>query len=163
MKKFLSLTLALAGLALASATWAADKMSAQDYAEIQQLYAKYNTAIDGGDAEGWAATFTPDGTFNNSTGHDALVEFVNKWHAGMGARKRHWNSNLVITGDGKEAKGTVYLLLIDVGTKPPSIFAAATYADSLTKTKDGWRFTKRQTKPDAAPTPPAPPATPPAK
>jgi hypothetical protein len=159
MKKSLSIAVALAGLALASATWAADKMSAQDYAEIQQLYAKYNTAIDGGDAESWAATFTPDGTFNKSVGHDALVQFVNMWHGGMGATKRHWNSNLVITGDGKEAKGTVYLLLIDVGAKPPGIFAAATYSDALVKTKDGWRFTKRETKPDA----PAAPAAPPAK
>jgi len=52
----------------------------------------------------------------------------------------------------------VYLMLVDFSTKPPSIVATATYADSLIKTKDGWRFTKRTTKGDAAPAAPSAPA-----
>ncbi len=47
---------------------AAGGLSAQDYFEIQQLYARYNNAIDSGDAEGWAATFTSDGVFNTFVG-----------------------------------------------------------------------------------------------
>jgi hypothetical protein len=50
------------------------------------------------------------------------------------------------------------LLLIDYSTKPPGIVATATYTDSLIKTKDGWRFTKRITKGDAAPAAPSAPA-----
>ena len=34
-------------------------------------------------------------------------------------------------------------MLVDFSTKPPSILTTATYTDSLVKTKDGWRFTKR--------------------
>jgi hypothetical protein len=30
----------------------------------------------GGEAEGYAAAFTPDGVFNTMTGHDALVGFA---------------------------------------------------------------------------------------
>ena len=62
----------LIGMAVVNAQSAA-KLSTQDYNDIQQLYARYNLAIDTGNGEGWAATFTPDGVFNNTNkGHDAL-------------------------------------------------------------------------------------------
>ncbi len=133
------------------------KLSADDYIEIQQLYAKYNTAIDSGDAEGYAATFVKDGTFNNFKGHDALVGFINQWREKMnGGARRHWNTNLVITPTADGATGTVYLFLMDVSAKPPAIQTAARYEDQLVKTPDGWRFKSRVTKPDNAPAAPKP-------
>jgi SnoaL-like domain len=147
----------------AAASWAAAPMSAQDNFEIQQLYARYNNAIDSGDAEGWAATFTPDGVFNTFIGHDALVGFVKMWREKLGgATRKHWNTNLEISGDSKEATASVYLMLVDFGTKPPSILTTGMYSDNLIKTKDGWRFTKRITKGDVAPAAPAAAAGPPA-
>ena len=158
MKKILLSALA-AGILFAGACAAAGGLSAQDYFEIQQLYARYNIAIDSGDAEGWAATFIPDGVFNTSSGHDALVNFVKTWREKLnGGTRKHWNNNLQITGNSKEASGYVYLMLVDISTKPPSILATATYTDSLVKTKDGWRFTKRITKGDSAPAVPGAPA-----
>jgi hypothetical protein len=162
MKKILLSVLA-AGMMFAGTCVAASALSAQDYFEIQQLYARYNIAIDSGDAEGWAATFTPDGVFNTFSGHDALVGFVKTWREKLnGATRKHWNNNLQITGNSKEANASVYLVLVDFSTKPASILTTATYTDSLVKTKDGWRFTKRTTKADAAPpAPSAPAASPP--
>jgi hypothetical protein len=158
MKKLLLATLA-AGIMFAGTCMAANELSAQDYFEIQQLYARYNIAIDSGDAEGWAATFTPDGVFNTSIGHDALVNFVKTWREKLnGATRKHWNNNLQITGNSREATASVYLMLVDISTKPPSILATATYSDSLVKTKDGWRFTKRTTKGDSPPPAPSAPA-----
>ena len=148
-----------AGVLFAGACAAATPLSAQDYFEIQQLYARYNIAIDNGDAEGWAATFTPDGAFNTMVGHDALVGFVKMWREKLnGATRKHWNNNLQITGNSHEASAYVYLLLVDYSTKPASILTTGTYTDSLIRTKDGWRFTKRITKGDVAPTSPSPPA-----
>jgi uncharacterized protein (TIGR02246 family) len=158
MKKILLSALA-AGIMLAGTCSAASGLSAQDYFEIQQLYARYNIAIDNGDAEGWAATFTPDGVFNTFSGHDALVGFVKTWREKLnGATRKHWNNNLQITGTSREATASVYLILVDFSTKPPSILTTATYTDSLVKTKDGWRFTKRTTKGDVAPSAPNAPA-----
>ena len=155
------LAIAAAAAMLVGASWAADTLSAQDYFEIQQLYARYNIAIDSGDAEGWAATFTPDGVFNTFSGHDALVGFIKTWREKLnGATRKHWNNNLQVTGNSKEASATTYLMLVDFSTKPPSILMSGSYTDSLVKTKDGWRFTKRMTKSDVTPT--APPAAPPA-
>ena len=134
------------------------KLTADDYMEIQQLYAKYNTAIDSGDGEGYAATFTPDGVFNTFSGHDALVGFIKRWRESMGgAARRHWNNNLVLTPTAEGANGTVYLFLMDISAKPPAIQTVAKYEDQLVKTADGWRFKHRATKADAAPAPaPAP-------
>ena len=164
MKKLLLLALAAAGFIAAGAAGAADALSAQDNVEIQQLYARYNIAIDGGDAEAWASTFTPDGVFNQFVGHDALAGFVKMWREKLnGATRKHWNSNLQISGNSKEASGFVYLMLVDFSTKPASIATTATYTDRLVKTKDGWRFAKRTTKGDSVPASPAPASEPPPK
>jgi hypothetical protein len=136
----------------------AGSLTGDDYIEIQQLYARYNNAIDSGDAEAWAATFVPDGSFNQFNGHDALVGFINTWRDKMkGTNRRHWNTNLTITPSAEGATGSVYLLLVDVSVKPPAIGSAAKYEDSLVKTPQGWRFKKRVTKAEG------PPAAPPAE
>lgn len=139
-----------AALILGSLTWvraqSRGKLTADDYVEIQQLYARYNNAIDSGDAEGYAATFIPEGVFNTFNGHDALVGFIHRWRESMGGEnRRHWNTNLTITPTPEGAAGSVYLLLVDVGVRPPAIQAAAKYEDQLVKTPDGWRFKKRVT------------------
>lgn len=136
---------------------AAEPLSPQDHAEIQQLYAKYNHAIDSGNAEEWAATFTADGVFNNRfTGREALIGFVNNWKVN-GTSRRHWNSNLTVTASGQGAKGSVYLMLLDVGVKPAAVMATGVYSDELVKIADGWRFKSRAVKMDAPAQPP--PAT----
>jgi ketosteroid isomerase-like protein len=128
-------------------------LTAQDFVDIQALYAKYNWALDAGDAEGYASTFTPDGVFNNNVGHDAIVKFAETFHAGLGAHVRHWNTNLMILPTADGAHGQVYLVLVDFATKPASIATSASYADDLVKTAQGWRFKKRATKGDVAPPP----------
>jgi SnoaL-like domain len=152
------IALAALGVALISGSLAPvsaqshGKLTADDYVEIQQLYARYNNAIDSGDAEGYAATFTPDGVFNTFNGHDALVGFIHRWHDSMGgANLRHWNTNLTITPTPDGAGGSVYLLLVNVGVRPPAIQAAAKYEDQMVKTPDGWRFKKRVTKNEGPP------------
>jgi len=156
--------IATAGIALGSLGLQAAELNPRDYMEIEQLYAQYNHAIDSGDAEGWANTFTPDGTFNRFVGHDALVGFIGTWREKMnGANRRHWNTNLRIVATPEGANGSVYLMLMDVGTKPASVVSTGMYTDSLVKTKDGWRFKQRTTKgdaPAAAAAAPAAPATP---
>jgi len=133
---------------------AAKTLKADDIVEIQQLYARYNWTIDAGDAEGWASTFTPDGVFGTSVGHDALVKFAETLHAGIGAHLRHWNTNLLVVPTPTGASGKVYLMLVDFATAPPTILRSGNYADDLVKTADGWRFKKRAVSYDVAPAKP---------
>ena len=148
-------------LVLVSAVWAGAQqkpfgsLNTQDYIDIQQLYARYNDAIDSGDAEAYAATFTPDGVFNTFKGHDAIVGFIQQWTGKMnGGSRRHWNTNLVITPTPEGASGSVYLMLLDISVKPPIIATTAKYTDTMVKTPQGWRFSHRATKGDPAPKPP---------
>jgi SnoaL-like domain len=141
----------IAGSAWLGAQAGSKTLTAQDFVDIQQLYAKYNWTLDAGDAEGYASTFIPDGVFNNNVGHDAIVKFANTFHAGLGAHVHHWNTNLMIVPTAEGATGSVYLVLVDFATKPASIATSATYADELVKTAQGWRFKKRATKGDVAP------------
>jgi len=153
----LAIGLLTGGLVLSYAQQRKSSLTADDYIEIQQLYAQYNMAIDSGDAEGWAATFVPDGSFNTFNGHDALVGFIHRWKENMnGGNMRHWNTNLAIKGAPEGASGAVYLLLVDVSKRPPAIMSAAKYEDQLVKTAEGWRFKKRVTKGEGPP--PAAPA-----
>src|SRR5688572_4743883 len=156
MTRFLTfVAAAVTILGFTRVAWAAE-LSTQDYIEIEQLYATYNHALDSGDAEGWAATFTPDGTFNKFAGHDQLVGFIQQWKEKMnGANRRHWNTNLSIRPSTDGASASVFLMLVDVSTK--SIVATGMYNDTLVKTANGWRFKSRATKMDAAPAPAAAP------
>jgi hypothetical protein len=152
-----AITMILVSTALLAQT---KKLTADDYIEIQQLYSRYNMAIDSGDAEGWAATFTPDGVFQTFTGHDALVGFINTWKERMkGGNMRHWNSNLAITPTADGASGAVYLLLVDISAKPPAITSASMYKDQIVKTANGWRFKNRQVKGDVPSSQPTAAAT----
>jgi hypothetical protein len=132
---------------------AAGKLTADDYAAIQQLYARYNHAIDTGDADTWAGTFTPDGVFNNTTkGHDALVAFVKDWKDKKNdERLRHWNTNLMITPTADGASGAVYLMLMNISVRPAVPATTGKYEDVLVKTAQGWRFKSRVVHADPAP------------
>ena len=152
-KLFAFVAAAVTILGFTKVAWA-DGLSTQDYIDIEQLYATYNHAIDAGDGEAWAATFTPDGTFNKFTGHDQLVGFIQRWKAEMnGGNRRHWNTNLRIVPSQDGASASVFLMLVDVSTK--SIVATGMYNDTLVKTASGWRFKTRATKMDAAAPAPA--------
>jgi len=155
--------LVLAAVVLLSGAWLArptsPALSPQDMIDIESLYTRYNWLLDTGDAEGWAATFTPDGVFTLadqgaagvSAGHDAIVKFAQGFHASIGAHVRHWNTNLMITPTARGAIGQVYLVLVDFASSPATVIASSTYSDELAKTAQGWRFTKRSVKGDVAP------------
>jgi hypothetical protein len=90
------------------------ELAASDYTEIQQLYARYNQAIDKGDADAWADTFTADGKFLNYEGREALKIFINSWRTNPqmnGPARRHFSADLVITPSADGATGVVSAML----------------------------------------------------
>ena len=121
----------------------AEELSAEDHAEIHQLYARYVQAIDFGDAIAWADTFTPGGSFGDSvTGRDALVAFAERYHEENGSEPRHWYTALVLTPTAEGAEGRCYALTFNASTR--SLMWTGTYKDALVKTSAGWRFSSRQ-------------------
>ena len=127
-------------------------LSTDDVLEIQQLVARYNFAVDGGDADAFAGTFTADGVFtvagNEMRGHDALRAFV-EGRAGVASR-RHIVSSIIVDGDGDAATLRAYLQV--VAKTEDGTFAVATqgtYDDRLVRTDDGWRFSVRSFRSDS--------------
>lgn len=129
-------------------------LTVDDQLAIQQLYARYNHAIDSGDAGGWAACFTSDGVFTSSNGgsfegRESLVEFARGFAVRM--KGRHWTNNLLLDATTDGASGTCYLMLYALGTKdePARIVTTGIYVDALVRTPEGWRFSRRTVRGDA--------------
>jgi len=133
-------------------------MDAIDYEDIRQLLGRYNLAIDLGDAEGWASTFTPDGVFTCSglpegnplagrfEGTAELVEYARTHYGILKGRARHWNANLVIEGDGDTATMRCYLLALTASSQLTG--ATGIYEDRLRKVDGAWRFVERHIRMD---------------
>ena len=121
----------------------AEELTAEDHAEINQLYARYVQAIDFGDAVAWADAFTPNGSFGDSvTGRDALIAFAERYHEENGSEPRHWYTALVLTPTADGAEGRCYALTFNASTR--SLMWTGTYKDVLVETAEGWRFSSRQ-------------------
>ena len=127
-------------------------LTAADRIEIQMLGARYNHAIDYGDAEGWTDTFIPEGCFISPQGQwdgrEALIGFANDSAARPPAR-RHWTNNRVIDGDGDDATSTCYLNLIDA-TNGGATLVTGLYRDRLRKLDGAWKFVERSVSIDPA-------------
>jgi ketosteroid isomerase-like protein len=158
----LVLTIMAAFMLLLPATASAKELTTADIIEIEQLYAKYNHALDSGDADAWAGCYVADGVFTTNVqgsfaGAEKLKGFAKSWTASDGGARRHLVSNLIITGSGAGADGKVYLELLNLRAKPTAVAATGIYTDTLVKTKDGWRFKTRTLQVDTPATlPPAP-------
>ena len=118
-------------------------LTTEDRLDILDLLARYNYAIDDGDAETWAACFTEDGEFvspaDQLKGAAELTQFASRPSRGT----LHYTTNEIITGDGDEAAMRCYLELVNASGAKPEILFCGRYEDELAKTPAGWRFKKR--------------------
>ncbi len=132
-----------------SAAAAAGTLTAQDHAEIEQLYYRYNHGGDFRDSELWLSAFTDDAVFTvvgqrTLRGRAELEAMRAERDAGHGDRgRRHWNNGwrIVPTPDGAAAR--VYWIVVDVGTGTPITDRSGYYDDRYVRTADGWRIAER--------------------
>jgi uncharacterized protein (TIGR02246 family) len=131
-------------------------------AAIHQLYGRQSHLIDGGDAKGWARTFTPDGEFHSPSypeplaGVDALTEFARRFHSGAlegGERLRHVITNLVVDRvDPRTLAVTAYLQIVATQAGGDSrLVRFTTIADTVVDNDGHWLVSRRDvTRDDAA-------------
>jgi SnoaL-like domain len=146
-------------------TPAASTLTAQDYAEIQQLSNRYGWAIDACTNGGYdfADLFSLDGEWSLSEqwgvpgnrartkGRDALASLAGGDGKGgckdpktmLGYGISHVIVNHVITPTPEGAVGKSYVLAIGVGGDPTKIERQGGYEDVYVKTPAGWRFKSR--------------------
>ena len=128
-------------------------LSTQDTLDILQLYSRYNTAIDTGDTKPFANCFVADGKFDAGIqvmdGHEAIADFAAGTHKALPGM-RHNATNIVIDGAGERATGSAFLIGYDT-TGGYKVIVTGRYMDELTKTGQGWKFSKRIFSPDSLP------------
>ena len=163
----------LAAVAQTLADSAPMTLTALDYIEIQQLVAKYARAIDTCSNNGYdyADLFTEDGFFapeengvvgTRWQGREKLAEASGGGVRGcknVGWIRQgvvHLYVNHIITPTREGAVGTVDMLMSGLGGDPYRIRAEGYYADTYTKTPQGWRFASRIHHVPARPGPAAP-------
>ena len=127
-------------------------LDAADLIEIQQLYARYNTAIDTGDGETFGGCFVEGGYFDNGVspleGREAIGGFAVQTHTALPGMRHNATNVLIDEGPDGGARGSAFLIgyTTDGGYK---VIVTGRYADELARTDEGWRFTKRVFKADA--------------
>ena len=135
---------------------AAGALMAGDYAEIEQLYWRYNHGADFRDGELFVSAFADDAVFHvgqqTFSGKEELMAWRVERHAGQSGDtgRRHWNNGwrIVPTGDGAQAR--VYWILVDVTGGQPNTVRSGYYDDEYVKTAGGWLIKERTINSDAA-------------
>jgi uncharacterized protein (TIGR02246 family) len=126
-------------------------LSLADKVEIQELIARYNRAIDTGEPEEWAATFTADGEFHGIVGDfngtRELTQFARDYWSKSEyeefRKAQHWVTNVVVDGDGHEARLFAHLMMVKPEGDGAAIILLGWYDDELRRVDGRWRFAAR--------------------
>jgi hypothetical protein len=124
------------------------QLTLEDRLAIVEMMAVYCSAIDLGRWDTLPGLFTEDcvldfgAVMGRFEGHEGLRRFAGVL-AGIDLFMRHFNTNVVVTGDGAHARAESYVLAI---TGPSGGRARTTgrYEDELVKTASGWRIRVRR-------------------
>ena len=133
---------------------------AQDRAAITQLMWDYVRAIDGYNPEGYAAVFTPDGSFGQTKGSEALRKMVTDVKKGQDERRakgetlgamHHVMSNQTIEFIDKDrARYHYYWMTVfggSPGANPPRVAAAGRGVDEVVRVGGKWLIKTRNVAP----------------
>ncbi|MEU4209214.1 nuclear transport factor 2 family protein [Streptomyces sp. NPDC026206] len=123
-------------------------------AEIEQFYARHMQLLDSGDAEGWARTFTEDGTFalpgrpGPSRGRAELAEGARRAFAGhtaAGETHRHWHGMLDISArdDGTVHVRCYALVVLTPRGGDPRLHRSCVCEDVLVTVGSEWQVRTR--------------------
>lgn len=120
-----------------------------DRLDLLELHGRLATAIDFGDAAGWAALFTPDGSLRTSrgtvlNGREEITRFAADWFERSSGRYRHASWNHVFEADGDDdATGTCYAAVLRGGEGDAAIEFTSFYRDRYRRLPEGWRLLAR--------------------
>ena len=122
-----------------------------DRVEIRDLISRYNKAIDTGDADGYANTFTPDGQFigivGTFNGRDELRAFAEAYSTEEEYAEfysaQHWVTNVVADGDTDEATVFSHIQMVKPLPEGGTILLVGHYDDIVRKVDGQWLFAQR--------------------
>ena len=120
-------------------------LSAEDRLGIMDVVARYNLAADEKDVESpllhYAENGQIEGFYSTGRGKEAMRRDLPAIFEGEGTLKRHLAPNLVIDGDGENAR-VGYVLLVVEGEERPMVGATARITDEMTKVDGRWLISR---------------------
>lgn len=131
----------------------------KDRQEIEALMWRYTRALDTGDADAYAATYTEDGQFgtgaNATKGRAALkamIEGIGQGQSGSTPNPQmyHMTANHYLEFVDENTARLHAYYITDVaasGDAPPRLAAVGRSVDTLVRTSDGWRIQIRDVAP----------------
>jgi 3-phenylpropionate/cinnamic acid dioxygenase small subunit len=129
---------------------------------VTRLYARQSRLIDGGDAVGWAATFTSDGQFHSpsypepAVGTAALVAFAERFRAAgeqSGTVSRHVVTNVDVLAGADDDRVVAHAYLQIVATprgEDSRLVRLTTVTDHLVRQAGSWLVARRDVRRDDA-------------
>jgi len=134
-------------VATAARNGSAAALASEDHVEIQQLVARYAFALDTADANGYtyADLFTPDGTFNDTKGREALAALPRGPRRGP-LKVRNYGGIAILQATAEGATGIQYAQAMDFepGGRTGVLDHFGHYEDVYARTPQGWRFKSRR-------------------
>jgi hypothetical protein len=129
-----------------------DRVTAEDRAEITELFARYAWTGDVGDVEGYVALFTDDGVFDGVSGYydgpDELRRLASEMRDGPRSRGiQHWVSNSIFEGDSEECAVQSMCFAPRRIENEHSIVFVGYYIDTCVKVDGRWKFKVRRWRP----------------
>jgi ketosteroid isomerase-like protein len=149
---------ASSGAVAASTGASAAPLTADDRLAIMNLIAHYAQSLDSGDADAYAANFTPDGVAEWANGSARGRDQIKTWVGGLmkaggigatPAQIRHFVNMPDISGEGGRATARTYVTIFGLSkTGTVNVPSVASYTDTLVKQDGRWFFAKRVMKAD---------------
>lgn len=126
-------------------------MIAADRAEIVELSARFDNALDAAQRQDFLEVFTPDGVlagfWGEAIGPEEIGGAFDFMLATFARNRRHMVTNHVVTLAGDTARMFSYMVVHDRAEN--GSIGTATFTDALVRTAAGWRFTRRTLAADA--------------
>ena len=128
---------------------AIQELSAKDFEEIKELYARYNQGSDFRDTELFLSAFAEDAVMTREggdiVGMDELrADRARRYEGKTGdVGRRHINGSYLITPTSDGAEARTYYLLMDVTVRPPNVISSGYYEDKFVRTNSGWKIKHR--------------------
>ena len=129
-------------------------LSAEDSVAILQLVARADACATARDADGYTALFTEDavmdGAMGVAQGRDALREAVGAVWAGEPPGTLHLTLNAVIN-DAQPELAVESVMLMLTSASPPAVLGSARVVQTVRRTPEGWRISRRSIAAPSAP------------
>ena len=125
-----------------------NRLTGQDIAEIERLYARYNQGLDFQDEELYLSAWADDAVFTTGggevwEGREGLRARFRQRPGAEGTAITHNNTSILVEATDEGAKGRGYWIVIDTSEPQPKILGHGHYFDTFTRTPDGWRIKTR--------------------